>query len=256
MIHERQAARACVRIREVTLEAPRASWSWGRSLAAPRRDPRSRGPRSVIQRAMLEVLVACFGLILSLADLPAGEALISTAKDTRLTVETATQHVAAARFAAALTGTDADLLLAIAHHESRYELEVVGPWVRGKRACGVLQQVPIEGTCPPPSLVRDYLHGAQHLATWIRAQHGDVERALIGYAGGYALLALCDRGEAPRACSIGRVHQARARRIKRARDRVEQNCAACSAHRGRLRGTVVAYPWAVWCGVFGTSWSA
>lgn len=167
---------------------------------------------------MFEVVTAFFALFTSIGDVHAAEALVSTAKDTHLTVETAEQHVAAARFAAELTDTDADLLLAIAHHESRYEPAVVGPLVRGKRACGVLQQVPIEGPCPTPSLLRDYVNGAEHLAGWIRAQHGNVERGLIGYAGGYALIARCDRGEALRACSIGRVHQARARRIKRARD--------------------------------------
>ena len=166
---------------------------------------------------MHEVIAALFTLLTALVDRPAAKALVDTAKDTRLTVETATQHVAAARFAAALTGTDPDLLLAIAHHESRYEPTVIGPLVRGKRACGVLQHVPIANQCPAPSILRDYVDGARHLATWIRVQRGDLKRALVGYAGGYALLALCRRGEAPRACSIASYHLARAKRIERAR---------------------------------------
>jgi len=167
---------------------------------------------------MYEVLVAVFTLLTSFVDVPAAEALVSTAKDTRLTVETAAQHVAAARFAAVITDIDPDLLLAIAHHESRYEPSVVGPLVRGKRACGVLQHVPIRGKCPAPSLLRDYVNGAKHLAVWIRAQRGDLKRALIGYAGGYALLELCRRDEAPRACSIASYHLARTKRIKQARE--------------------------------------
>ena len=166
----------------------------------------------------MEILVAVFTLFTSLADVPAAEALMATAKDTRLTVGTATQHVAAARFAGVLSDIDPDLLLAIAHHESRYEPKVVGPLVRGKRACGVLQHVPITGKCPKPSIFRDYVNGANHLAGWIKAQRGDLKRALIGYAGGYHLLGMCDRGEAPRTCTIARYHLARARRIQRARE--------------------------------------
>ena len=167
---------------------------------------------------MEQILAAVFTLFTSLADVPAAEALMATAKDTRLTVGTATQHVAAARFAGVLTNIDPDLLLAIAHHESRYQPAVVGPLVRGKRACGVLQHVPIAGKCPQPSLLRDYVNGAKHLAGWIHAQRGDLKRALIGYAGGYHLLGMCDRGEAPRTCTIANYHLARARRIQRARE--------------------------------------
>jgi hypothetical protein len=163
---------------------------------------------------MQQILAALFSLFVSTSD---ATALIRTANDTRLTVETAAQHLTAARFAAAVTDTDPDLLLAIAHHEARYELNVVGPPVHGLRACGVMQHTPT-ASCPEASLINDYLTGARHLEEWIQAQHGDIRRALIGYAGGYALLALCDRGEAPRTCSIARVFQARAQRIKRARE--------------------------------------
>lgn len=167
---------------------------------------------------MEQLLTAVFTFIMSLADVPAAEALMSTAKDTHLTVETATQNIAAARFAAVLTDTDPDLLLAIAHHESRYEPTVIGPLVRGKHACGVMQHVPVTGPCPAPSLVADYLAGAQHLAEWIRVQHGNLERAMIGYCGGYALLALYDDGGAERGRAIARLNFGRAKRIKLARE--------------------------------------
>ena len=167
---------------------------------------------------MEQLITAVFTLFTSLVDVPAAEVLMVTAKDTKLTVPIAAQHVAAARFAGTLTDLDPDLLLAIAHHESRYEPTVVGPLMRGKRACGVLQHVPITAKCPKPSILRDYVNGAKHLAGWIKAQRGDLKRALIGYAGGYALLGMCDRGEAPRTCTIANYHLARAKRIKRARE--------------------------------------
>ena len=167
---------------------------------------------------MEQILAALFAFFTSLADVPAAEALMSTAKDTRLTVETAALNVAAARFAGVLTRIDPDLLLAIAHHESRFEPTVVGPLVRGKRACGVMQQVPIKGPCPEPSLLRDYVEGAKHLAGWLRAQRGDLDRALLGYAGGYALLKLYDEGGGKRLRAVVRLERARARQFKRARD--------------------------------------
>jgi hypothetical protein len=167
---------------------------------------------------MEQLLTALFAFFTSMTDVPAAEALMSTAKDTRLTVETAVQNIAAARFAGALTDIDPDLLLAIAHHESRFEPTVVGPLVRGKRACGVMQQVPIKGRCPEPSLLRDYVEGAKHLATWLRAQHGDLDRALIGYAGGYALLKLYDEGGADRGRAVVRLERGRARQFKRTRE--------------------------------------
>lgn len=163
---------------------------------------------------MQQLLAAFFTLFVTTHD---AKSLMSTAKNTRLTLETAAAHIAAARYASDITDLDPDLLLAVAYHESRYETAVVGPLVRGKRACGVMQPVPISQRCPRPSLFRGYLDGAQHLATWIRVERGNLNRALIGYAGGYALLRLCTLKEPPRACSIARVHLSRAMRVKRAR---------------------------------------
>jgi len=146
------------------------------------------------------------------------EALRRTAPS-YLSEETAGTHLAAARIAGAIYGIQPEIALAVAWHESRYQLDVIGPLVRGKRACGVMQHTPLKH-CPKPSLLRDYLTGARHLKWWIRAQRGDLSRALIGYAGGYALLEKCDRGEAPRTCPIARIHLARAKRIKRAREKI------------------------------------
>jgi hypothetical protein len=161
---------------------------------------------------MLEILLR---LVVMFQDPRDVEALRRTAPSD-LSEETAGTNLAAARIAGALYNIQPEIILAVAWHESRYQPAVVGPLVRGKRACGVLQHVPITTKCPEPSLLRDYVNGTQHLAEWIHAQRGDIKRALIGYAGGYALLELCDRGEAPRACSIANYNLARAKRIKRA----------------------------------------
>ena len=168
---------------------------------------------------MEQLIAAVFTLITSIVDVPSAKALMSTAKDTRLTTETALQHIAAARFAAVLTRTDPDLLLAISHHESRYTPDVVGPLLHnGKRACGVMQHVPVKGPCPKRVLVADYLAGATHLRSWIRAARGDIERALAGYAGGYPALARFDEGGPSRVRSVVNLNLFRAKRIKRARE--------------------------------------
>lgn len=168
---------------------------------------------------MEQVIAAVFTLITSIADRPAAEALVATAKGTRLTVETAAQHVAAARFAAVLTRTDPDLILAISHHESRFDPTVVGPVLHnGKRACGVMQHVPVKGPCPKRSLPADYLAGARHLAWWIRAERRNIERALAGYAGGYPSIARYDEDKASRVRAVVQLNLSRAKRIKRARE--------------------------------------
>jgi hypothetical protein len=161
----------------------------------------------------MQILVALFTLFVSTSDAE----VLAKLPGTKLTVESARQHIAAARIAGAIAEIDPNLILVISYHESRFELDAVGPTLsNNKRACGVMQHVPV-ARCPEPSMLRDYVDGAQHLATWIKAQRGDVGRGLIGYAGGYALLKKCDLGEAPKACSIARIHLARAARLKHAR---------------------------------------
>lgn len=168
---------------------------------------------------MEQLIAALFTLITSLADRPAAEALVTTAKKSRLTIEAAAQHVAAARFAATLTDVDPDLILAISYHESKLNPDVEGPLLHnGKRACGVMQHVPVMGPCPKRTLVGDYLEGARHLARWIRAARGSVERGLAGYAGGYASLARYDEGGPSRVRAVVNLNLARAKRIKRARE--------------------------------------
>lgn len=167
---------------------------------------------------MHEVITAIFTLLTSIADVPAAKALVTTAKGTRLTMETAPQHVAAARFAGIITDTDPDLLLALAHHETNFDPTVVGPLLHnGKRACGVMQHVPVKGPCPKRMLIADYLAGARHLAWWIRAERRNIKRALAGYAGGYPSIARYDADSTSRVHAVVQLNLARAARIKRAR---------------------------------------
>ena len=122
------------------------------------------------------------------------EALRKTAPS-YLTAETAREHLAAARFAAAVHDVDPDLLLSIAWFESRYTINVVGPEVRGKHACGVLQPIMEKGCPSNPTLLGGYLEGAGHLRTWLDASRGDLRTAMLGYAGGYALIKACSEGK-------------------------------------------------------------
>lgn len=112
-----------------------------------------------------------------------------------LTVETARMHLAAARVAAEIHDVDADLLLSVAWFESRYTVNTVGPNVRGKHACGVLQPTMETACAQAPTLLGGYLQGAKHVREWIDAAHGNMRTAMLGYAGGYALIKACAEGE-------------------------------------------------------------
>lgn len=116
-----------------------------------------------------------------------------------LTTETAREHLSGARIAGHVHGIDPDLMLAIAWYESRYTVAAVGPAVSGKRACGVMQPLMHGGACPAQTLVSGYLEGAEHLRTWLDTKtcHGNLHCALLGYAGGYALLKRCGDGPVP-----------------------------------------------------------
>lgn len=142
-----------------------------------------------------------------------------------LTTETAHEHLLLARVAAAEHGLDADLLLSIAWFESRYTVDVIGPEVRGKRACGVMQPM-MKTACPTnPSLAGGYMQGAQHVRAWVTAARGDMRMAMLGYGGGYALINRCAEGAlmVERAgrlidlCTVADTRLYRMQAIKRAR---------------------------------------
>jgi hypothetical protein len=166
--------------------------------------------------ALVEILVLAASVLIAPGR---ADALRSTApKD--LTRESAAAHLAAASIAGFVTDTDPALLLAIAHHESRYAFRVVAR-ERGKKvSCGVMTPVPTydREACADAtsSMLAGYLAGARHLKTWSDACHGDRRCTLIGYAGGYALIRACARGENLRGCRVPGVFGARAAAIERA----------------------------------------
>jgi hypothetical protein len=107
--------------------------------------------------------------------------------------DVAAEHIMAARVAAAEYGVDADLVLAIADHESRYTDAQSSHESGGRVSCGAMTPEPI-ARCPRDGLIGGYRRGAAHLADWIHARRGDLRGALLGYAGGYLLIHACAEG--------------------------------------------------------------
>lgn len=112
-----------------------------------------------------------------------------------VTVDDAREHVWAARVAAATYGVDADMVLAIGFHESRFTTNVVAKEAGGRVSCGAMTPYPTK-TCVTKTLLGQYLDGTRHWAVdWGNA--GDVRNArevLLGYAGGHRLIRACRRG--------------------------------------------------------------
>lgn len=137
-----------------------------------------------------------------------------------LTPSQASEHIATARVAAALTGTDYGVLLYIAWHESRFRSGTVTPEPGGKVSCGVMTPVP-QRSCPRrASLLDQYRAGGAHLAWWYRVCEGNAYCALTGYAGGFALIRACRRGpvmvrEGVDACGTAWLYMNGARRMRR-----------------------------------------
>lgn len=139
-----------------------------------------------------------------------------------LTTEMAREHLTAAQVAAVQHDLEPELLLAIAYRESKYVVNAIGPEVRGKHACGVMQPL-MWVKCQPQTLLGGYMEGAEHLRHWLDTKtcRGDLKCALLGYVGGYFLIKACSPG--PRiversgrmvdVCTIPAITLARARRI-------------------------------------------
>ncbi len=139
----------------------------------------------------------------------------------------AIDHASSAVIAGAAFDLPPDLLLAIAHHESRYQASAVTAEAGGKLSCGVMTPEPMHDaercSAATSSLLAGYLHGARHLRGWLAAAHGNVRIALLGYAGGYRMISACRAGPVLRVrgkvtldlCRTPEIFAARAARIRR-----------------------------------------
>lgn len=144
---------------------------------------------------MLQILVTIIAFVVG--PTVDSERLRATAPS-YLTSESAVEHLWSARVAAAaVSGEDAPILLAIAWHESRYNWRApsatgaVSSEPGGLVSCGVMTPRPHAPPCEVRPLVLQYLDGALHLHEW----RGHVRHAVLGYAG---LAGACDVGPVTR----------------------------------------------------------
>lgn len=171
---------------------------------------------------MLEIIVALVSMFVSPDD---ADALTSTAPR-YLTRDTAREHIAASVVIGTITRTDPSMLLSIAHHESRYQHGEVTPELGGKVSCGVMTPEPTYSrrACSDAtrSIAAGYLAGARHLRGWLDVCRDNERCAMLGYAGGFALIDACSR-EKKSGCYAPFVFEQRAtlimRALKRARSR-------------------------------------
>ena len=162
-------------------------------------------------------------LLAALTTTPTDATALRSSSPADLTESSAWIHLVCARAAGASFGIDPDVLLSIAWHESRYRAETATPLspISTRHSCGVMTPEPVDrATCArqTASVISGYIAGASHVAVWLRAEHGDLSRALGGVAGGYHFLRACAVDPTP-VCRTPAVFLERARRIKALRDR-------------------------------------
>jgi hypothetical protein len=127
------------------------------------------------------------------------------------------------------TGVPAELLLAIANHESslrrnavswrrpdgkRVDILWTGQPVPGYIVCGYMSASATRATCGAEIAQDGGMRlGAEQVATWVRACRGDLRCALAGYAGGWAGVRALRAGEPCDAVRFADLFIARARQI-------------------------------------------
>jgi soluble lytic murein transglycosylase-like protein len=124
-------------------------------------------------------------------------ALRHTAPTYLTTDEQAAAHLTWSALAGEAFSVDQALLLSLAWFESRYQADAVTREPGGRWSCGVMTPVPHAEPCAADelTLVSGYTAGARHLRTWMDVCHNNERCAVLGYAGGYALIGACARGE-------------------------------------------------------------
>ncbi len=168
-------------------------------------------------------------LWLSLQSTPAEARALQGTAPTYLTLASASQHLGAARIAAAQYALDPVLLLSIAHHESRFVVALRTRESLGRVSCGVMTPIPQERcSAEDLTLLGGYLAGAAHLRAWFDACHAsdrwqhDVDDeairrcALWAYAGGRGFRAFCRARPGQAGCDAVEKFEERARLIRRA----------------------------------------
>lgn len=162
------------------------------------------------------------------------EALRRTAPTYLTTTEQAAYHVTAATIAAGLYDVDTDLVLSIAHHESRYTNARNPREPGGLTSCGVMTPIP-KRRCVSASIPEGYIEGAAHLRGWIDGPgsgcRGNIRCALLGFAGGHRLI---------RACARGPVHRTRGGHTYDACDEVVYNFRSRANWIRKLRNSYVS----------------
>lgn len=162
-------------------------------------------------------------LVLALDPAPADVEAFRATDAHDLTLESASTHLAAARYAGMTFGVRPELLLAIAWHESRYTIGVVTREPGHRVSCGAMTPTP-QRRCSKWELsaLGGYLAGARHLRAWLDHCGGSEWCALTSYAGGSGLVRVCaktGRWTAPsghNACDVAGIERYRARTIARA----------------------------------------
>ncbi len=142
--------------------------------------------------------------------------------------QAALEHATAAVIAGKVFDVPPEILLSIAFYESRYRQTAITEEPGGKVSCGVMTPEPItdRARCTAiaaSSTLVGYLQGAQHLRVWLDASRGNLQLALLGYAGGFRLIRACARGPVIRQrgvltndlCQTPAVRSARAAAIRR-----------------------------------------
>ena len=150
--------------------------------------------RPAIMETGMTILVALFLAIVSPPSAREVAAFRTTAP-TYLTLETAAMHLLAARAAGVRHRVRPELLLSIAHHESRYIPTTRTPEPGNRESCGVMTPVP-KRRCSAHELtvLVGYDIGAEHLRTWLNHCKGSEVCALLSYAGGSGLVRACAHG--------------------------------------------------------------
>lgn len=142
------------------------------------------------------MLTTIINVLFALTTSDADAAALQRTAPEPITLAAARDNIVTARLAAAVFDVDADIVLSIAAHESRYESNAATPEPGGRWSCGIGTPQPHVEPCHDRPLLDQYLELAGHLREWLDAERGNLHAALLGYAGGgeHGLVGACRVG--------------------------------------------------------------